>query len=67
MANFDWYVERTKNPSKRTQYMKAKCPHCGKIFNYPKEDRVNVVLFGNWKKYHNCYPYPSGLNPSKRK
>lgn len=34
--------------------MKARCPKCGEVFEYPYEDGVNVVLFGNWKKYHQC-------------
>ncbi len=38
--------------------MKGKCPSCGEIFSFPDEDRVNVVLFGNWGKYHHCRPDP---------
>lgn len=34
--------------------MKAECPKCGRVFFYPKKDRVNVILFGNWKNYHDC-------------
>ena len=34
--------------------MKARCPKCKTVFEYPYEDRINVVLFGNWKKYHQC-------------
>lgn len=36
--------------------MKGRCPDCGAVFEFPFEDRVNVVLFGNWKKYHMCGP-----------
>jgi len=37
-----------------TRKMKVRCPIeiCGKVFEIPVEDRVNVVVFGNWHKYH---------------
>jgi len=34
--------------------MRARCPTCKEVFEYPHKDRINVVLFGNWKKYHEC-------------
>ena len=34
--------------------MKGKCPDCGEEFEFPNEDRVDVLLFGNWRKYHFC-------------
>ena len=36
--------------------MKVRCPilTCRKVFEIPDEDRVNVVLFGHWHKYHAC-------------
>jgi len=39
-----------------TKMMKVRCPieTCRKVFEVPFEDRVNVVLFGHWHKYHPC-------------
>lgn len=34
--------------------LKGKCPFCGNIFEYPYSDRVDVVLFNNWRKFHYC-------------
>jgi len=36
--------------------IKVRCPieTCRKVFEIPVEDRVNVVVFGNWHKYHVC-------------
>lgn len=39
------------------------CPFCGKLILFPFADRVDVLLFGNWRKYHKCN---KELNPSKR-
>jgi len=36
------------------EMLKGKCPFCKIIFVYPMKDRVNVVLFDNWRKYHYC-------------
>jgi len=30
----------------------GKCPYCKEVFQFPFKDRVNVILFGHWKKYH---------------
>lgn len=38
----------------KPQRMRGKCPYCGEVFDFPYEDRVDVVLFGNWRKYHQC-------------
>jgi len=32
--------------------MKARCPKCGVVFEVPYSDRVDALLFGNWRKYH---------------
>lgn len=32
--------------------MKCRCPECGVIFEVPYSDRVDALLFGNWRKYH---------------
>jgi len=40
--------------SKIIKLLRGQCPECGELFEYPYEDRVNVVLFSNWKKYHRC-------------
>jgi len=42
----------------------GKCPYCKEVFQFPFKDRVNVILFGHWKKYHRCNKQ---INPSKRK
>jgi len=34
--------------------LKAQCPDCGEVFEFPFKDRVDVLLFGNWRKYHFC-------------
>jgi len=34
--------------------LKAQCPDCGEVFEFPEEDKVDVLLFGNWRKYHFC-------------
>lgn len=34
--------------------LRGRCPDCGATFEYPFSDRVDVVLFGNWRKYHRC-------------
>lgn len=36
--------------------LKVRCPveGCNKIFEIPEEDKVNVILFGHWHKYHPC-------------
>ena len=34
--------------------LKGRCPFCDVVFEFPKKDRVDVVLFDNWRKYHYC-------------
>ena len=34
--------------------MKGKCPDCGEEFKFPSKAKVDVLLFGNWRKYHFC-------------
>ena len=33
---------------------RARCPKCGEVFEYPYEDRINVIIFDNYEKYHKC-------------
>lgn len=36
--------------------IKVRCPieTCRAIFEIPEEDKINVILFGHWHKYHVC-------------
>lgn len=34
------------------EMLKGKCSVCGQVFEYPYADRVNVLLFDHWRKYH---------------
>ncbi len=43
--------------------MKGKCPDCGEEFEFPSKARVDVLLFGNWRKYHFCKREFLILNP----
>jgi len=36
------------------EMLKGRCPFCNAVFEFPKADRVDVVLFDNWRKYHYC-------------
>ena len=39
-------------------YMIGRCPYCHLPFEFPEKDKINVILFGNWKKYHDCEKKP---------
>jgi len=39
--------------------MKVQCPDCGEVFEIPDENKVDSILFGNWRKYHKCKKGPS--------
>lgn len=41
--------------------LKVRCPKCGKIFEFPESDKVNVILFNNYEKYHKCSSIPKVL------
>ena len=34
--------------------LKGVCPFCKTVIEYPESDRVDVILFDNWRKYHYC-------------
>jgi len=56
-----------KRMEKKNPKLIGICPYCNERFEYPYEDRVDVVLFGNWRKYHTCSKIDqTSINPSRR-
>jgi hypothetical protein len=56
-------VDTIRKKPKLNHNLKGECPNCGEIIEFPYEDRVDVILFGNWRKYHK----DKDCNPSKRR